>query len=142
MATQTSAPTPAPAAPAAAPTASTRRRSGSNQDPGWLRTTQSLRGESLPRNDRVVDPLLWKWVRRIAIWGGVGLLVWIAYAGFIAGQWFSPVETRVTIERVVERPAPAPIPVPTVQPTALRQLTPEERAEQYKEERRRQYGIR
>ena len=46
-------------------------------------------------------------------------------------------------------PAPAPAPVVAPQPQLVvqpapppRVLTPEERAEQYKEERRRQYGIR
>lgn len=80
---------------------------------------------------------------------------WVIPLGLILifGPWFlyfngnrnsaSASQPRV-IERVIERPAPAPAPAPApkVQPAPTpRQLTPEERAEQYKEERRRQYGV-
>lgn len=100
-------PTPAPVAPATP--RPRQRRTGATQEAGWLRTNQSLQGERLPRIDRIVDPLLWTWLKRIAIGGGVALLIWIAYGGFLAGDHFGPTGTRV-IERVVERPAPAPEP--------------------------------
>lgn len=80
------------------------------QTAGWLRTNQSLRGEFLPRNDRVVDPLLWQWVRRIAMMGGAALLLWIAYGGFVVGDRFGSTNVKV-VERVIERPVPTPTPV-------------------------------
>lgn len=86
-----------------------RRRT---QTAGWLRTNQSLRGEFLPRNDRVVDPLLWQWVKRIAMIGGAALLVWIAYGGFVVGDRFGSTNVKV-IERIVERPVPVSTPMPT-----------------------------
>lgn len=83
------------------------------QNPGWLRTNQSLQGERLPRNDRIVDPLLWTWVKRIAIGGGAALLLWLAYGGFVVGDRFGPTSTKIqVVERVIERPAPAPAPQP------------------------------
>lgn len=125
--TMATTPTPAPSAPAT-PRPS-RRITGTTQEAGWLRTSQSLQGERLPRNDRIVDPLLWTWVRRIAFAGGAALLLWIAYGGFLAGDHFGPTGTKV-IERVIREPAPRPAPVAAPQPPAdpLAGMSPAERA--------------
>lgn len=75
--------------------------------------------------------------------GGISVFIIFGTLMFWLGGGSQPVASvpRV-IERIIERPASAPTMTPAVQPApSTRGLTPEERAEQYKEERRCQYGI-
>ncbi len=85
-----------------------------------------------------VEGLIWAILFSFAI----GVILYLIARPYVADSPVVAPASRV-VERVVERPAPAPTPAPIVRPAPPpRELTPEEQAEQYKEERRRQYGIR
>ena len=140
------APTPSPAlAPPTTLSPVTRRRVTRTAPPARMAYTRhATAGNS---DDRIIASALSVFYKIMAWGGGIAILIWILFGGFKWGRATTPVgvvSSPMVVERIIERPAPAPAPQPqpVVQPASPRELTPEERAEQYKEERRRQYGVR
>lgn len=126
-------PPPAPPTPATGtPAAPTRTRAA--RTPG--RVTYSRHATCGTNDDRIVNPAWYKFLIVMLYIGGIAVLGWLVYGSFQAGASTRPAQAqpRVVIERPVQPQQPAPPPAP-------RELTPEERAEQYKQELRRQHGV-
>lgn len=132
--------TPVPAT--AATTLSSTRRRTAHPVPS-ARMAYTRHATAGDQDDRIIANALDVFYKFMAIGGGVAILAWILFGGFNWGRATAPTSSTPTASKpqvVYVSPAvPVAQPAP---PPSQRELTPEERAEQYKEERRRQYGIR
>lgn len=138
----TRAPAPAPASPTILSPVARRPRAAARIAPP-ARLTYTRHATAGVSDDRIIANALNLFYKIMVCVGGVAILIWILFGGFKLGRATASVGSDSS-PTVVYQPSPVPILAPPmVQPAPPpRELTPEERAEQYKEERRRQYGIR
>lgn len=143
-------PTPAPVAPArpapAPPAPAPARRRATPRATPPIRvayTRHATVGDD--SDDRILNPAWDQFKTVMALVGGILFFLVFGTMMFVlgvTGAYRSHPSTRAE-QTQIERTAPTPMPsAPVVAQPPRRELAPEERAEQYKEERRRQYGIR